>query len=412
MKKLYIVITALLLAVVTNAQCNIDTTQLPLTGSGIFPSAAHLPHIVKDSLYDQTVMGKITDTMNMNFGGFVSVSIRVDSVRLDSINGLPTGINWVKNPDVLRGGGYGCVEFSGVTSDTAGTYMLHPIGMIWAHLSAPIIGLDVDTFSYGAIDRFPPFRNYYVVVDSAQQPLTVKATVINLCYGDTGTGRATAFASGGSPLAPYQYVWNTGSTSYTITNLNTGTYSVTVICGTDTVSTTADVTIEPTPISLTLTADSSTNGSNGTAIVVANGGVPPYRYNWQGGGNADSLTGLAPGTYRVTVRDSFNCIMRDSVVVPGIVNTGIGTLAQSIPLFSVYPNPATDELNVLIETSLPLSAKIEAVDVTGRVVYSSPLNISGRFSKKIPLTQFSPGVYLVQITAGKQTVQKQFVVAR
>ena len=205
MKKIYSVLTVLFFAAGTYAQCVIDTTQLPLTGGGIFPSAAHLHHIVKDSLYDQTVQGKIQDTMSMNFGGFVNVSIRVDSVRLDTINGLPNGITWVKNPNVLRGGGYGCTQFTGTTSDSAGTYPLQPRGMIWAHLSVPLLGINVDTFSYGSLSQMQPFRNFYVVVDSVQLPLSVTITAANICFGSVGTGRVTAHATGGSATASYSY---------------------------------------------------------------------------------------------------------------------------------------------------------------------------------------------------------------
>ena len=411
MKKIYSVLVALLLTTGAFAQCLIDTTQLPLTGGGIFPSAAHLHHIVKDSLYDQTVQGKIQDTMSMNFGGFVSVSIRVDSVRLDTINGLPNGIAWVKNPNVLRGGGYGCVEFTGTTSDTAGVYPIQPRGMIWAHLSVPLLGINVDTFSYGSLSQLQPFNNYYVVVDSAQLPLSVTITSANICFGDVGTGRVTAHATGGSATASYSYLWNTASTSYTLTNLNVGTYTVTVTCGSETATATVNVVAEQTPITLTLSSDSSTNGTNGTAIVVATGGVSPYRYFWNNGANTDTITGLAIGTYRVTVRDSFNCIARDSIIVLGY-NTGIGNINDKMPTLSLFPNPATDVLNVVIETPVPALTRIEAVDITGRIIYSASVNIAGRYTKILNLEKFGAGVYWLQITSGNQTTHKQFVVAK
>ncbi len=113
MKKIYFFLIGLLFAAGANAQCVIDTAQLDtVTNSGIYPSAAHLPHIVQDSLYDQTVQGKILATESMTIMGF-TVSLTIDSVRMDSISGLPTGINWIKNPNVLYGGGLGCVEFTG-----------------------------------------------------------------------------------------------------------------------------------------------------------------------------------------------------------------------------------------------------------------------------------------------------------
>src|ERR1017187_2507185 len=109
MKKFYFLLSILLSTAGAYAQCNIDPSVFAgVTGGAMYPSVAHLPHIDPDSLYDQTVQGQIPDTMNMTIGGIFTVNVTIDSVRLDSINGLPNGINWVKNPNVLPGGGDGC----------------------------------------------------------------------------------------------------------------------------------------------------------------------------------------------------------------------------------------------------------------------------------------------------------------
>src|SRR4051812_13982867 len=111
MKKFYLIVSVLFIACSSYAQCTIDTAHLSSPAGGVYPDASHLPHIVRDSTYDQTVQGRIPDTMSFSFGGFINVSIQVDSVRLDSIGGLPNGITWVRNPNVLPGGGFGCIEF-------------------------------------------------------------------------------------------------------------------------------------------------------------------------------------------------------------------------------------------------------------------------------------------------------------
>jgi hypothetical protein len=410
MKKLYTFLIALIAVSAVNAQCTIDTTQLA-PGPGIYPSAPHLHHIVRDSLYDQTVIGRIQDTMSMNFGGFIEVSIRVDSVRLDSIGGLPVGISWVKNPDVLFGGHTGCVEFTGTTSDSAGTYNLRPIGMIWAHLKAPLLGLDKDTFSYGSLSQLPPWRNFYLVVDSVQEPLTVTSTTTNLCFGETGTGSATVFAAGGSATAPYTYLWNTGSTSYSLQNVNAGTYLVTVTSGSETATASVVVAIQPTPLALVMTTNGGSTGADGTGSVLVTGGVPPYNYFWNhGAGNNDSISGVAPGTYRVTVRDSFNCIASDTIYIADL-STGIATLLNGNVQVNIFPNPANTSLNVSIETQTLLSAKLEIMDLTGRIVYTSPVSASGKYNHTINLLGYSPGIYVLQLNAENQSLRQRFVIS-
>ena len=119
-------------------------------------------------------------------GGFATVTI--DSVRLDSVNGMPTGINWIKNPNVLPGGGFGCVEFTGTTSDSAGTYNLAYVGTVWVHIYAIGGLINTDTMLVNQNLNRPPFRNYYLVVDSLPTPLAITTTGRNLCFGDTSAG--------------------------------------------------------------------------------------------------------------------------------------------------------------------------------------------------------------------------------
>lgn len=147
------------------AQCTVDPSAQ--TTPGVSPEAADLPCIERTVAYDQTLQGKIQadyDT-TVEFSGFpIPVHVEVDSVSLDSIGGLPTGITWVKNPDILPGGGNGCVRFSGTSTDTVGTYNLSAFGRVWFHITAGG-GLYDTTYNYqGNLNQFSPFGNYYLRV--------------------------------------------------------------------------------------------------------------------------------------------------------------------------------------------------------------------------------------------------------
>ena len=63
------------------------------------------------------------------------------------------------------------------------------------------------------------------------------------------------------------------------------------------------------------TSVSCFGNSNGTASTSANGGVLPYSYLWSNGDTTSSLTGLSAGTYVVTITDSTNCTLNDTVVI-------------------------------------------------------------------------------------------------
>ncbi len=59
----------------------------------------------------------------------------------------------------------------------------------------------------------------------------------------------------------------------------------------------------------------SCGGANGQIIMNVNGGTPPYLYVWSNGSITGHLTGLAAGTYTVTVTDNNGVSATDSAVV-------------------------------------------------------------------------------------------------
>lgn len=167
MKKLFMLAAAALLIVgSTQAQCTIDASAQ--TTPGVNPAPENLPAIERGVAFDQTLQGKIQSdydtTINIQPFGNVPVHVDIDSVSLDSIGGLPTGITWVKNPTILLGGGNGCVRFTGTSTDTVGTYNLSAYGRVWFHITAAG-GLYDTLYNYqGNMNQFSPFGNYYLKV--------------------------------------------------------------------------------------------------------------------------------------------------------------------------------------------------------------------------------------------------------
>ena len=55
--------------------------------------------------------------------------------------------------------------------------------------------------------------------------------------------------------------------------------------------------------------------STGTAQIIANGGTPPYTYQWSSGHVTDIADQLPQGIYYVDVTDSRGCVVSDSVII-------------------------------------------------------------------------------------------------
>ncbi len=70
-----------------------------------------------------------------------------------------------------------------------------------------------------------------------------------------------------------------------------------------------------------------TNGNNGTATCTPTGGTPPFTYIWSNGESTATISGLAPGTFTVSVTDATGCTETSSVV---LIDDGSGCLCSAI----------------------------------------------------------------------------------
>src|SRR5579863_5642884 len=177
MKKIYTLIAAMLLVTggLFAQSCTPDNSDNTV---GYTPPPASLPCIDSGVAYNQTIQAKIPSsydsTISVSALGQtfnVAITVIIDSVQLDTVNGLPAGIQWAKSPNVLDGGHVGCVNFYGTTTAAAGQYDLTGIGTVWTHDTGtiPVINRPFDTAMvyHGSLNQYPGFGNYYLKVCSS-----------------------------------------------------------------------------------------------------------------------------------------------------------------------------------------------------------------------------------------------------
>lgn len=147
-------------------------------------------------------------------------------------------------------------------------------------------------------------------------PVTLTVTPTNSTCGNPN-GAASASASGAPP--PYTYVWSTGATTTSISNLAAGNYTVSVTdaTGCSTVQTFSIATSVGPNVTFTSTPVLCNGGSTGSATLTASGGTAPYTYSWvlNPVQATPTATGLAAGTYSVQVGDASGCSNTYTVTV-------------------------------------------------------------------------------------------------
>ncbi len=139
-------------------------------------------------------------------------------------------------------------------------------------------------------------------------------------------GTATINASGG--VGGFTYSWNNGQTTATATGLSAGVFCVTASDANSCSVNTCVTITEPNALgNVTFVAQNlACNGySNGALTVSLTGGIQPYTYLWSNGQTTNNATGLAAGTYQVTITDANLCTIVDN-----------GTITQPIAITATF----------------------------------------------------------------------------
>lgn len=134
------------------------------------------------------------------------------------------------------------------------------------------------------------------------------------CFGESN-GAIEASAGNGS--SPYEYAWSTGDTTASINTLAAGLYILTVTDAGDCLSVDSIVVAQPADLSMSLTTSSqSAFGVNdGSVSASLAGGVAPYNLLWNTGDTSESISGLAPGVYTLSITDANGCTSSQTATV-------------------------------------------------------------------------------------------------
>ncbi len=127
------------------------------------------------------------------------------------------------------------------------------------------------------------------------------------CFGGNN-GSVTLSASGGT--GAYSFNWSNGSISQNLSNVISGTYTVTVSDANSCTATTSSVVTQPASALSTVLSPTNIlcNSANTGAINnTVSGGTSPYTFIWNDAITTQNRTALASGTYSVTVTDSKSC---------------------------------------------------------------------------------------------------------
>ena len=224
------------------------------------------------------------------------------------------------------------------------------------------------------------------VNDNPDTPIISASGALSFCDGENV--ELTSSSSTGN-------LWSTGSNANSITVTQAGNYTVTVTNSNNCSSTSNSTVVEVFDLpnveigtyedicdnagALTLTGGTPTGGTySGTGI---NSGVFD-----------PSSAGVGTHVITYTYTDGNNC--ENSATSSITVEACASLYENDLNLFSVYPNPANNDLHVQIMTGELRG--IDLYDAAGRIVYTNRVSSSDH-AMEISLATISSGVYTLHI---------------
>ncbi|MFN3969623.1 hypothetical protein, partial [Flavobacterium sp.] len=202
-----------------------------------------------------------------------------------------------------------------------GTIIVTPIGgtapytILWSNGSAAFLltALTGGTYTYVITDANGCIVNGSVIILSVPVLASTYVVTPATCAGNNA--QVTVTATGGT--LPYAILWSNGSTSFTNSNLASGTYTYTVTDANG-CQVNGTVTIVNSPVLVATTTQTNVScfaGNNGSVTVTATGGTSPYTILWSNGGTTFTANNLIAGTYTAVITDSRGCTSNVSVTI-------------------------------------------------------------------------------------------------
>jgi gliding motility-associated-like protein len=206
-----------------------------------------------------------------------------------------------------------------------------------------------------------------VTITEIGTPLVATLTQTTLlCYGDNNA-EIQAIPNGGSP--DYYYLWNSGQTTSTITNISSGNYYVTITDNNDCQIIESAEISQPEELFISLPNDFYIClNPEETITASATGGTPNYSYNWSTNQTTETIT-VSPTqttTYTVIVTDANNCTLTNDITVNVYSPLQIQThanhdtvcLGEAVLLAATYQGGSGVPYHLYIDgqsTSLPIN---------------------------------------------------------
>jgi Secretion system C-terminal sorting domain len=154
----------------------------------------------------------------------------------------------------------------------------------------------------------------------------------------------------------------------------------------------------------------TTSTPNGTATATLYCINDAVTYLWSNGEITPTISGLAAGTYTVTVTTASGNTFTATTTVGTFINTQ--NTKQNINDFSLQPNPTSGVLMLNASFDLPTASVIQLQNAVGEVLFIQNNTANAILQTELDLSHLPAGVYFVALSTTNGMQTRRIVVAR
>lgn len=229
--------------------------------------------------------------------------IYMEDLNTDDNTTPPSALNYAINATSPScAGNDGMIEIT-VTEGT------EPYIIEWAHGATGNLleELSAGTYLFILKDGAGNEKTDEIILESSDSSPFIESTITEPACMGISNGSIVLSVTGG--IAPYTFLWNTGSTEQNLTELIAGAYSVEVTdskgCKGQASFTLANQSTIRTE--LAVTQPSCQEGTLGSISITPSGGTAPYMISWSNELEGSTIDQLVDGNYDVTITDASGC---------------------------------------------------------------------------------------------------------
>ena len=226
-------------------------------------------------------------------------------------------------------------------------------------------------------------------------------TSVNVSCNGMSDGSITLATTGGT--APYTENWGTANP----TALAAGSYSYTVTDANGCTANGSATITEPTALTSSGTTQNAVGSNNGSIDLSASGGTAPYTFLWSNSETTEDISGLAAGSYAVTISDANGCTDTTSFVISFVV--GVNQLHVDKTM-QVYPNPSSGLVQILVRQDITNAIQFELFNVLGAKV---PFSITQNGAVyQMTILDAAPGLYILRGVGDHEIFTKELIIKK